>query len=255
MMGKIAIITGSSGGIGKALVNTYLEDNYTVIGLDRASFINDAALPAAKNFIMLDADLLLFSKNLSYREGLLNKVKGCLPEKYDALVIINNAAEQILKPIADINWMDWEISLAVNSAAPFFLTQGLVKELSASRGHVVNISSIHAKLTKPNFTCYAVSKAAVEGVTRSLAIELSPLGISVNALAPAAIATEMLRAGFVNNPEKLQELEAYHPSQSIGKPSDVAHFIKSITDHRSGFLSGSVLKFDGGISNRLHDPD
>ena len=82
--------------------------------------------------------------------------------------------------------------MAVNLVAPFFLTQGLIDILIASNGHVINMSSIHAKLTKTNFTCYATSKAALEALTRSLALELSAKGVSVNAIAPAAIATQML---------------------------------------------------------------
>ena len=170
-------------------------------------------------------------------------------------MLINNAAEQILKSVAEIQWLDWENSLAVNTVAPFFLVQGLIKELIEARGHVINISSIHAKLTKTKFTCYGASKAALEAVTRSLALELSPLGISVNAVAPAAISTKMLKASFKDKPEKLRELESYHPSRGIGAPAQVALFVKTITDQQGGFLTGTVLEFNGGIACRLHDPD
>lgn len=170
-------------------------------------------------------------------------------------IIINNAAEQILKPVAEIEWTDWEHSFSVNTIAPFFLVQGFIQELSTYQGHVINISSIHAKLTKTNFTCYASSKAALEGITRSLALELSSLGISINAIAPAAISTEMLKAGFDDMPEKLHELESYHPSKSIGTPLQTASLVKAITDQEGGFLSGSVIDFSGAIASRLYDPN
>jgi len=250
-MSKVTVITGSSGGIGRALVKTYLDDGYFVIGLDRKT----SESPVSDAYIQIDVSLLIFSKDEPYRDSILKKIRERLPHEVTNFVLINNAAEQILKSVAEIQWQDWENSLAVNTVAPFFLVQGLIEELTVSRGHVINISSIHSKLTKTNFTCYGASKSALEAVTRSLALELSPLGISVNAIAPAAISTEMLLASFNDKPEKLLELESCHPSKSIGKPSDVAHFIKSITDHRSGFLTGSVLEFNGGISGRLHDPD
>ena len=139
--------------------------------------------------------------------------------------------------------------------APFFLVQGLLEELKSSHGHVINVSSIHAKLTKPRFTCYAASKAALEALTRSLAIELSPLGISVNAIAPAAISTEMLKAGFNHAPEKLSELERCHPSKNIGTPEDIAAFIHMSTNHSGKFLTGSVIDYNGGIAGVLHDPE
>jgi len=250
-MNKVAVITGSSGGIGRALVRTYLDDGYFVVGLDRTF----CEYPAIESYVGIDVSLLQFSKDISYRDTVISKIKEHLPNNPKKFVVINNAAEQILKPVHKIRWQDWEISLAVNTIAPFFLTQGLIAELTAANGHVVNVSSIHSKLTKPLFTCYAVSKSAIEAVTRSLALELSPLGISVNAVAPAAISTEMLKAGFKDTPEKLLELENYHPSKSIGTPVQVSQFIKALTDNEGGFLTGSVLDFNGGISCKLSDPN
>jgi NAD(P)-dependent dehydrogenase (short-subunit alcohol dehydrogenase family) len=249
-MNEVAIITGSSGGIGSALVKRYLDEDFVVIGLDRTS----SKILVSENFVELNIDLLEFSKDINYQKRTLSEIKAIFPKAMTNLVLINNAAEQILKNVEDITWQDWEDSLAVNTVAPFFLAQGLIKELEACHGHIVNISSIHAKLTKAKFTCYAASKAAIEAVTRSLALELSPIGISVNAIAPAAISTEMLRAGFKEAPEKLRDLERFHPSQSIGTPDQISLFIKAITDQRGGFLTGAVLEFDGAISARLHDP-
>ena len=122
-------------------------------------------------------------------------------------------------------------------------------------GCVINISSIHARLTKSDFSCYAASKAALESLTRSLAIELSGRGVSVNAISPAAISTEMLKEGFAKTPHKLEELESFHPSGSIGTPEQLATFVKSISEQRGGFLTGSVLEFNGAIGGKLHDPN
>lgn len=250
-MSKIAVITGSSGGIGSALVRTYLNDGYFVIGLDRRA----SGLATLESYTEMDVNLILFAKDAFYRKRILKDIKDLFPKILTKLVVVNNAAEQILKAVSEIEWSDWEASIAVNAIAPFYLATGLVLHLENANGHVVNISSIHAKLTKPRFACYATSKAALESVTRSLALELSPLGISVNAIAPAAIMTDMLKAGFQGAPEKLGELEAYHPSNSIGTPKQLSALIKSITDQEGGFLTGSVLGFNGGIGGCLHDPD
>jgi NAD(P)-dependent dehydrogenase (short-subunit alcohol dehydrogenase family) len=250
-MSKVAVITGSSGGIGSALVRKYLDDGYFVTGLDRNSSEN----PVIGGYTEIEVSLLMFSKDPLCRERVLQKIKGSFPKTISKLVVINNAAEQILKSVPEIEWQDWENSFAVNTVAPFFLVQGLLQQLKVSRGHVINISSIHAKLTKPNFACYAASKSALEALTRSLALELSPKGISVNAVAPAAISTRMLHAGFEGAPAKLRELENFHPSKSIGTPEEVSVFIKNITDQEGGFLTGSVLEFNGGIAGRLYDPD
>ena len=249
-MSKFVVITGSCGGIGRALVETYLKANYSVIGLDRLALGTNSN----DNFIEINPDLEEFSKNKRYREKILDQIKSLLPNELEEFILINNAAEQILKNIADMNWQDWQSSFAVNTIAPFFLVQGLIEELKKTHGHIINISSIHSKQTKANFSCYAASKAALEALTRSLALELSVKGVSVNAIAPAAIATQMLKDGFAEAPEKLKELESYHPAGIIGSPEQLAIFVKSVTEQRGGFLTGSVLEFNGGIAGRLHDP-
>jgi NAD(P)-dependent dehydrogenase (short-subunit alcohol dehydrogenase family) len=248
-MSKFAVITGSSGGIGSALVDAFLSDNYSVVGIDATDSGRNSV-----GFLEINADLFEFTKNENYREQILNQIKNYLPERLDDFVLINNAALQILNPVSKLNLSDWDKTLTVNTIAPFFLIQGFLEQLTKTHGHVINISSIHSKLTKANFSCYATSKAALEALTRSLAIELSVKGVSVNAIAPAAIATQMLKDGFAESPEKLKELESYHPSGSIGTPAELAVFVKSITDQRGGFLTGSVLEFNGGIAGRLHDP-
>ena len=249
-MSKLAVITGSSGGIGSALVDAFLSDNYSVIGIDSTNSGRNS-----EGFVEINTDLCEFTKNENYREQILNRIKNHLPERLDDFVLINNAAVQILNPVSKLNLSDWDKTLTVNTMAPFFLVQGFLEQLTKTHGHVINISSIHSRLTKANFSCYATSKAALEALTRSLALELSVNGISVNAIAPAAIATQMLKDGFAEEPEKLKELENYHPAGMIGSPEQLGVFVKSITEQRGGFLTGSVLEFNGGIAGKLHDPD
>lgn len=249
-MSRLAVITGSSGGVGSALVDAFLSDNYSVIGIDSTNSGRNS-----EGFVEINTDLCEFTKNENYREKILNRIKNHLPERLDDFVLINNAAVQILNPVSKLNLSDWDKTLTVNTMAPFFLVQGFLEQLTKTHGHVINISSIHSRLTKANFSCYATSKAALEALTRSLALELSVNGISVNAIAPAAIATQMLKDGFAEAPEKLKELERYHPAGIIGSPEQLGIFVKSITEQRGGFLTGSVLEFNGGIAGKLHDPD
>ena len=92
-MSKVAVITGSSGGIGRALVRTYLDDGYFVMGLDRTP----CEYPARESYVGIDVSLLQFTKDIPYRDNVLSKIKGYLPNKPKRFVVINNAAEQILK--------------------------------------------------------------------------------------------------------------------------------------------------------------
>ncbi len=250
-MNKLVIISGSSGGFGKALVDIYHNDNFIVVGLDcKKSHKNDL-----NNFHEITCDLVKFSKNEAYRHKISRKIEKFIPKNLNDFNIINNAAEQIIKEFKEINSDDWDNSFSVNTIAPFFLIHEHLDKLINCSGNVVNISSIHSKLTKKGFVCYAASKAALESLTRSLAIDLSPLGISVNSVAPAAINTDMLRDSFSSNPEKLRELKSYHPSKDIGNPEELAALVKVITDYKGKFLTGSRFSVAGGIEGVLHDPD
>ncbi len=248
-MKKFILITGTSGGIGSAIVDVFLSNEYNVIGIDK---IHSGR--KIDNFIEIKTDLHELSKNKSYKEKKFKQIKDNLPNKLDHLVLINNAAVQILKPVPNISIDHWDMTLSVNVVAPFILAQGLIEELKHAKGHIINVSSIHSRLTKKDFTCYAASKSALESLTRSLAIELSPKGISVNAVSPSAISTQMLLDGFKSSPNKLKGLNRYHPAGSIGSPEELAIFIKSITDQKGRFLTGSILEYSGGIGGCLHDP-
>jgi NAD(P)-dependent dehydrogenase (short-subunit alcohol dehydrogenase family) len=122
-----------------------------------------------------------------------------------------------------------------------------------AKGCVINISSIHARLTKPNFVAYATSKAALSGMTRAMAVDLGGR-VRVNAIEPAAISTDMLKAGFKDHPEQYAALEQCHPLGRIGTPEEVAALALSIVDGELRFLHGACVGMDGGISARLHDP-
>ena len=232
-------------------MNTYYDDNFYVVGLDNKTSGNNNL----KNFIEIDCDLTKFAKEKIYRNQISSLIKDSIPKDLKEFNIVNNAADQILKPVTKLEWEDWEKSLAVNSIAPFFVIKELLDILNSTNSHIINISSIHGKLTKSNFAAYAASKAALESITRSLAIELSPNGISVNCVAPAAIMTDMLKLSFNGNKRKLKDLENRHPAKKIASPSELAIFIKSLTDSKGKFLTGSVINFSGGISNLLNDPD
>lgn len=240
-------ITGTNGGIGQALVRTFHDAGYQVIATDITDQL--AELPWT-HFIQADLGRLVEDEN--YAVGILERIRECL-QNNGLNVLINNAAIQILGGADNLTRKDWYQSLYVNLLAPFLLTQSLLPELEASRGCVVNISSIHARLTKKNFVAYATSKAALSGMTRSMAVDLGPR-VRVNAIEPAAIETEMLKAGFSDKAELYQQLEYCHPQGRIGKPEEVARLALAIVDGGMDFLHGACVGLDGGISARLVDP-
>lgn len=241
------IVTGAAGGVGQALVRAFTDAGHAVIATDLAT---DSPESTCERYIA--CDLARMVADIDYADTCFASIRAALDERpLDALV--NNAAVQVLAPVAALDRNAWHHTLNVNVLAPFLWAQALLPELKATNGCVLNISSIHARLTKPGFVAYSTSKAALSGMTRAMAVDLGA-SVRVNAIEPAAISTEMLRTGFADNPQGYAELEAYHPSGTIGNPDDLARFAVAVTATAGGFLNGAVLGFDGGIAGRLHDP-
>ena len=142
----------------------------------------------------------------------------------------------------------------MNFFAPLVLSRLFLDELNTSRGTIINIGSIHSSLTKKGFSAYATSKAALRGLTNSMSVELGG-NIRVNAVEPAAIDTAMLKQGFKDSFNTIDELSDYHPTGFIGKPQDVSQAVLFLLDPSNKFLNGSIIKVTGGINNCLHDPD
>lgn len=245
MTGSAVIISGAEGGIGKALCQAFGDAGYYVIGTDRER--RDVSVDA---FLSQDLDDLVRSPKLQNEivERLAMVIRdrplGCL---------VNNAAFQIVRPLEQLSGEDWQRSLNINVLAPFLLTKLLLPRLERAHGSVINIASIHATLTKPEFVAYATSKAALVGLTRSMAVELGSR-VRVNAICPAAIDTDMLKSGFVGREREFAQLAAAHPVGRIGTPGEVATFAVTLASPQFQFMSGGIFTFDGAISSRLHDP-
>jgi len=238
------LVTGAAGGIGKASCQVFLEKGYRVIGVDCRK---TAKLP----YDVLHFDVSRLSHTDATCESFYRRVEEFTEGHLDALV--NNAAVQIVKPIQELSTEDWDVTLATNLLAPFWLVQRFLPILRAAKGSVVNIASIHATVTKSEFTVYATSKGALVALTRSLAIELAP-DIRVNAVLPAATDTTMLRAGFGENLEGLKTLDSYHPLARISQPEEIAQVALFLASPRASFMTGAAVNVDGGISACLHDP-
>ncbi len=245
-MQRLALVTGCAGAIGSALVRRLKDAGWLVVGMD-------LILPTevyCDYFIQVDLHDLAVDP--AYAEEVLSELKSWLgPRQLDAL--INNAAYQYISRVHPIDIVEIEKSIRVNAIAPYMLFCGL-RHVMRDGGSVLNIGSIHSRLTKPGFLAYAMSKSALASVTRSLAQDFGN-SVSVNCIEPASIETQMLRAGFQDDPEKKDMLDAYHPLGRMGQPWEVAELAFMIVSSRVPFLQGACIDLSGGISSRLHDPE
>lgn len=246
-MSASVLITGAAGGIGDALCEQFSEAGWNVIGTSRKTPESVEHLGA---FISADlAELATNSKALSdFRDDVIAAAHDA-PLK----AVINNAALQYLGKTEDISAEALQKSLNVNVVAPFLLTQAFLTELENNRGSVLNIGTVHAQATKPEFVAYATSKTAMHGLTRALAVDLGGR-VRVNTLAPAATATPMLMAGFEGRDAAFKELSDMHPAKRIAQPSEIGEAALFLCSDNAGFITGATFYIDGGILARLHDP-
>lgn len=246
MAQRAVFITGVAGGIGTALGAAYREAGWRVIGSGRTA--PDPTICDA----FVKADLNALAEDDTTLAQVVGDVRACL-DGASLSALINNAAAQILAPADQLTTADWRRTMNVNLTAPFRLSQAFLPDLEAARGTILNIGSVHAQATKPEFAAYATSKAALHGLTRALAVDLGKR-VRVVCLAPAAISTPMLMAGFEGREEAFQKLEACHPAERIGQPEEVAAAALFLTGPEAGFATGTTFWLDGGVLSRLHDP-
>lgn len=243
-----ALITGANGGIGKALVNEFINEGYQVIATD----IVELETSQVDNVVNIQLDLEQFVLDEQYAENFVSRVAD-ITRGIGITSLINNAAVQILAPSNSLKRRDWQKSFNVNLSAPFFMIQAFLSDLENNKGSVVNISSIHATQTKKEFVAYATTKAGLSSLTRNLAIDIGKR-VRMNAIEPAAVSTEMLRAGFEGKELQYKQLENHHPLERIAKPEEVAELAIFLCSEKSKFVHGACISSSGGIQGCLSDP-
>jgi NAD(P)-dependent dehydrogenase (short-subunit alcohol dehydrogenase family) len=245
-MSNLVVITGTSGALGTAIAKRFKQSGYIVCGLDVTAKDN------ANIDLFIEVDLNRFVTDEQMKSEVIAKIKKWAGGN-TIRTIVNNAAYQYVSKSHPIDVNEMLKSYNVNVVAPYLLISSLAEQITKSIGCVVNVGSIHARLTKPGFLAYSTTKAALSALTRGLAIDYVDR-FRINCIEPASISTPMLVDGFKSNPEKLNELESYHPQNRIATPMEVAEMIYQINSSKIRFLHGSCIDMSGGISSRLHDP-
>ncbi|MCC6706272.1 MAG: SDR family oxidoreductase [Gammaproteobacteria bacterium] len=240
------LVSGAGGGIGTALCSAFRAAGYRVIATDSAKRDCDC-----DEFVALD--LANFANDEHERRRFSLAVETARAGA-NLRVIVNNAAVQILGAAGEVPVDALRHSLDVNVSAPYGLVACFIDSLARHGGVVLNIGSVHAQLTKPGFFAYGVSKAALAGLTRSMALDLAPRGIRVNEIRPGATATPMLLAGFSTDPQALAEVAGMQPLGRLGQPSEIAAMAVFLASRQAAYVTGAAIQVDGGISARLHDP-
>jgi 3-oxoacyl-[acyl-carrier protein] reductase len=232
---NLVLITGASQGIGRAIATRVIQDGYRVINLDKKA---PKSLLEGETYHSID---LMDPQAI---EELIPKITKQEP----ILRLVNNAG--FIRPGALENTTldDFEAVMALNLRAPMLLAQQLLTHMRQAKfGRIVSIAS-RAALGKEERTVYAASKAGLVGMTKTWALEMAKFGITVNAIGPGPIATELFTSGNPPDDPKTIKIIQNIPVQRMGQPEDVAHAVASLLDDRAGFITGQIHFVCGGMT-------
>ena len=239
LTGKIALVTGSGQGVGLGIARTLIDAGATV-------YVNDLVAERAETAA---AELGSNAKALPFNVADFDQVVAAIASASPIDILVNNAGVLRDRTIAKMTLEDWDIVQNVNLKSAFLMCREVQAHMRAAGwGRIVNLSSI-AALGAVGEANYSAAKAAIQGLTRTLAIELGRYGITANAVAPGFVVTEMTRevARRMNMPfeemvgQMLQTIAVGRP----GEPDDIAHAVSYFADARAGFVTGQVLYVAG----------
>lgn len=238
---KVALVTGSGRGIGKAIAFRLAEAGAAVVIND----INEAAVAAAEELKTLGKNGMAVIADVTSTED-VNKMVETVKNTYGKIdILVNNAGvtrDQIILRMSD---EDWDTVLRVNLKSVFICTRAVLKHMIRQRyGRIVNVASIVAMIGNPGQVNYSASKAGIIGLTRTAAKEVASRQITVNAVAPGFIETEMTRKLAE---EWREELIKRIPLGTLGAPRDVAEAVAFLVSDEARYITGHVLTVDGGM--------
>ncbi|PQM29335.1 oxidoreductase [Sphingopyxis lindanitolerans] len=246
--GRVALITGASRGLGREIAQRLAQDGASVALLDRKAHWAEDLVAEIES---TGGKAVALGSDVSDRKALTAAFESAVSALGRLDIVVNNAMWTKYAAIEDIDEESLDRMLGVGVAGIIWGTQAAAAAMrQQGGGSIVNIASVSARLGLPQAMVYCGIKAAVEGMTRSAAIELAPAGIRVNAVAPSTVATEGVRAML--DEATFEARVASTPLGRLGATSDIAEAVLFFADPmRSGFVTGQSLLVDGGISVAL----
>lgn len=241
LQNRVALVTGAGRGIGKAIALRFAREGADIAVLDLNA---ESAQAAAEEIRKLGRRATARCVDVADCERVQAAIVEAAAELGGLDICVNNAGIAKAQPFMEITRENWERHLQIHLFGAFYCAQAAAREMAKRKfGRIVNIASVAGLMGPIDIAPYGAAKAGIIGLTRAAALDLADYGITVNAIAPGPIETELLR---VWPPEALRERAQHQPVARLGQVEEIAHAALFLASPESGYVNGTVLVVDGG---------
>lgn len=245
MSRKVALVTGAAAGIGAEVCRRLAADGMAVGVLDLN--IGDAEKVAAE-IVASGGEALALKANVAVRAEVIAAVEALRKAFGPVTIVVNNAGIAGFVPFEQVTDELWDRTMAINLKGTFIVTQVVLPDMKAAGwGRIINISSSSAQSGTQGMAAYSSSKGGVISLTKTLALELSPLGITVNNIPPASITgTVMYEENKDMMPMTPEQAARMMPVRRLGEPADIANAVSWLASEATGYVTGQTISVNGG---------
>ena len=240
---RVAIVTGGGSGIGLAIAEKFTQAGIETIIVGRdENKLKNAKEKLGEHCYPMTCDLNDLKSIPSFIGDVIKKF-GQID------ILVNNAGINMKKDFTEVTDEEFQKVITTNLCSVFTMSREVVKQmLVKGSGSIIHISSMAAQYGLPRVIAYSASKTAIDGMTRAMAVELSPKGIRINAIAPGFIETDMTAKALNSDPERKQKVFARTPMGYMGQPADIGEAALFLVSDAAKYITGVVLPVDGGNS-------